>query len=266
MDENSRNDSGNNANASCDGSAISNGSSTSSSSSASISSGNGESKPRRRVESVRWDLYRGPMVQIGGLWYPKEDEQAARLQYEEDVAAYSRQNREKWEASPQGKLCLELYGKFMEYKTYLEQHPGAGRHEYGADLDYPEHMLFVDALRQLSGYQQERAERDRKNLEKAQQAARCEHQYMDGEQCGAPRMKGSTLCRMHKGVEETRSEKLDLGPMEDPDSIQAAIRKLLAAIIDGKLDRSQISQITNLIQVAAWNVTRTTTGARWAEG
>jgi hypothetical protein len=67
---------------------------------------------------------------------------------------------------------------------------------------------------------------------------------------------------MHQGIEDAKAVKLDLGPLEDPDSIQAAIRKMLAAIADGKLDRSQVAQMTNLINVAAWNVTRTSTAAR----
>jgi hypothetical protein len=59
-------------------------------------------------------------------------------------------------------------------------------------------------------------------------------------------------------MEEAKAVKLDLGPMEDPDSIQAGIRKLQAAIIDGKLDSKQIGLLYT-IQLAAWNVTRTRT-------
>jgi hypothetical protein len=57
---------------------------------------------------------------------------------------------------------------------------------------------------------------------------------------------------------EARSQKLDLGPMEDPDSIQVAIRKLQGAIIERTLDNKQVGQLAYTIQLAAWNVTRTT--------
>jgi hypothetical protein len=70
-------------------------------------------------------------------------------------------------------------------------------------------------------------------------------------------MKGKKLCRMHDRMEEARALKLDLGPMEDPDSIQIAIKKLQAAVIDGVLDHKQVSALSYLIQLAAWNVTRT---------
>lgn len=222
-------------------------------------------RPRRNIESVRIDLYHGPTVCIGGLYYPAEDEAEARLQYEERQEQRLSLDREAWVASPQGKMCLDLYQKFMEYKTFLEKNPWAKRHRNGAEIEYPEHLLFADALAQIKDYENERAEKARKNLEKARQAARCEHHYMDGEQCAAPRLRDGKFCRMHQGIEEAKAVKLDLGPLEDPDSIQAGIRKLVAAVVDGRVDRTQSSHLGYLIQVAAWNVMRTSTGMRSRE-
>jgi hypothetical protein len=119
--------------------------------------------------------------------------------------------------------------------------------------------LFEECLRTLENNKREREETLRRNLEKAQSAARCEHEFLNGEQCRAPRVRGKQLCRMHEGMEEAKAVKLDLGSMEDPDSIQVGIRKLQAAIIDGKLDSKQIGHLAYTIQLAAWNVTRTTT-------
>ena len=81
--------------------------------------------------------------------------------------------------------------------------------------------------------------------------------HANGDQCGAPRVRGRKLCHMHERMEETKAEKLNLGPMEDPDSIQMGIQKLQAAIIDGKLDGKQVGQLAYTIQLAAWNVMRT---------
>jgi hypothetical protein len=67
---------------------------------------------------------------------------------------------------------------------------------------------------------------------------------------------------MHERLEEAKSEKLDLGPMEDPDSIQVAIKKLQRAIIEGKLDHRQVGQLAYTMQLAAWNVTRTSMAMR----
>jgi len=114
--------------------------------------------------------------------------------------------------------------------------------------------MIASALQEVSNYEKERAERSRRHLERAKQAARCAHVFLDGRRCRAPKMKGGKLCRMHQSAEEARAVKLDLGPMEDPDSIQLGIRKMVAAVIDGKLEKSQVSQLSYLIQLAAWNV------------
>ncbi len=50
--------------------------------------------------------------------------------------------------------------------------------------------------------------------------------------------------------------------MEDPDSIQMGIQKLQAAIIDGKLEGKLVGQLAYTIQLAAWNVMRTSMVAK----
>jgi hypothetical protein len=202
---------------------------------------------------------------VCGFWYAEEEVEDVKRQIEEDRAEFNRKGREEWLKRPQGKLCLEFYEKFLEYKKYLDEHPNAWRRPDGPAVDFPEHKLFEQGLRMMSDYKRERAERDRKNLEKAHLAARCKHRHTDGERCGSPRIKGTDLCYMHTRLEEAKAVKLDLGPMEDPDSIQVAIKKLQAAVIDGTLDHKQVSQLAYLIQLAAWNVTRTTTAAREME-
>ena len=118
--------------------------------------------------------------------------------------------------------------------------------------------MFEECLQTMETRKREQEETLLRNLEKAQRAARCQHQFLNGEQCRAPRVRGKKLCRMHERMEEAKAVKLDLGPMEDADSIQVGIRKLQAAIIDGKLDTKQIGHLAYTIQLAAWNVTRTT--------
>ena len=167
--------------------------------------------------------------------------------------------RQEWEQTGGGQLCLAFYDAFKKYRDYLAIHSGETARPSGPISNkYDEHTVFQECLRTLESHKREREETLRRNLEKAQQAARCEHEFLSGEQCRAPRVKGKNLCRMHEGMEEARAVKLDLGPMEDADSIQAGIRKLQAAIIDGKLDSKQIGHLAYTIQLAAWNVTRTT--------
>ena len=173
--------------------------------------------------------------------------------------------RQEWEQSGGGQLCLAFYEAFKKYKYYLEIHGGETLLPSGPiNNKYDEHTVFQECLSTLESYKREREETLRKNLEKAQREARCQHQFLNGEPCRAPRVRGKKLCRMHEGMEEAKAVKLDLGPMEDADSIQAGIRKLQTAIIDGKLDSKQIGHLAYTIQLAAWNVTRTTTAQ--AEG
>jgi len=212
-----------------------------------------EIRPRNRLEDPQ------ATTEYNGQWYSAEEVAELQRRFKAQQAAYIRENREKWELTPQGKLCLAFYDAFHAYKKYLEEHKHAIRTPYGWKVDYDEHKLFEEGLRLAEEHRRQRDEMLRLNLEKAQKAARCQHQFLNGDQCAAPRVRGKKLCRMHERMEEAKALKLDLGPMEDPDSIQVGIRKLQAAIIDGKLDSKQIGHLAYTIQLAAWNVTRTTT-------
>ena len=185
-------------------------------------------------------------------WYAPEE--VAELQ-----RRYVQRGKDQWEETTQGKLCLAFYQAFLEYKKYLEEHTHATRNPHGQIVAYDEHRLFEAGLRMIENHQREREEALRRNLVKAQRAARCRHMHMNGKQCGAPRVKGKKLCHMHERMQELPPAALDLGPMEDPDSIQLGIRKLQGAIIEGKLDYRQVGQLAYTIQLAAWNVMRTST-------
>ncbi len=167
--------------------------------------------------------------------------------------------RQEWTQTGGGQLCLAFYDAFKKYKDYLETHGGEALRPSGPiKMQYEEHRVFEECLQTMENRKREQEETLLRNLEKAQRAARCQHQFLNGEQCRAPRVRGKKLCRMHERMEEAKAVKLDLGPMEDADSIQVGIRKLQAAIIDGKLDTKQIGHLAYTIQLAAWNVTRTT--------
>jgi len=197
-------------------------------------------------------------VNILGRWYAPEEVEQVERQNAARRAETDKQTRDAWEDSPQGRLCMALYEAFQAYRTYLEQNPHARKTIWGSKVEFVEHQLFEHGLRVVEDHRHEREEKLRKNLEKAQAAARCEHEHLDGRRCKAPRLKGGKLCRMHERLEEARTAKLDLGPMEDADSIQVGIKKLQGAIIEGTLDARQVGQLAYTIQLAAWNVTRTT--------
>jgi hypothetical protein len=50
--------------------------------------------------------------------------------------------------------------------------------------------------------------------------------------------------------------------MGDPDSLQAAVKKLQKAAIEETLSDKQIRRLTSLLRIATWNVTRTTFAKR----
>jgi hypothetical protein len=183
-------------------------------------------------------------------WYSEQE-------YKELQRRYIQAGKDKWEQTKHGKLCLAFYEAFHAYRKYLEEHAFARRSPHGHDVNYDEHKLFEEGLRMVENLKREREETLRRNLEKAQKAARCRHRYLNGRQCGAPRVRGRKLCHMHERVEDAKTAVIDLGPMEDADSIQMAIRRLQGAILEGKLNHRQIGQLAYTIQLAAWNVTRT---------
>src|SRR5258707_6010746 len=89
-------------------------------------------------------------VNLAGLWYAPEEVEQVKRQNAERQAEYRRDMRKLWSQTPEGKLCLELYTKFQEYKQYLEEHPPARRRRDGAEVDFEEHMLFAETLRRVS--------------------------------------------------------------------------------------------------------------------
>lgn len=215
-----------------------------------------EIRPRNRREDPQ------ATTEYNGQWYSAEEVEELRRRFKVKQAAYTKELRKNWEESEHGKLCLAFYEAFHAYKKYFETHRSAEWVPQGPHIDcmnYDEHTLFKDGMEMAEEHQRERAEMLQRNLEKAQRAARCKHTYVGGRQCGAPRVRGKRLCYMHEKMEEAKSEKFDLGPMEDPESIQVGIQKLQKAIIEGKLDQRQITQLSYTIQLAAWNVTRMTT-------
>ena len=212
--------------------------------------GQREIKPRDPNDPLATTTYKGQ-------FYSREE--ANELIQRESHAKAVQYDRQEWEKSEAGRLCIAFYDAFRAYEKHLQEHPHSVFNHFGKRVDHAEHKAFEQALKFMEQDRREREEKDRKNLEKAQRAARCQHIYVNGNKCGAPRVRGRKLCHMHERMEQTKAEKLDLdlGPMEDPDSIQMGIQKLQAAIIDGTLDAKQIGQLAYTIQLAAWNVMRT---------
>ena len=223
--------------------------------------GNGSNQGPIETREIKPRDPKDPMATAthDGQWYTYEEVQ--ELKRRERETRYWKETREGWEKTEAGQLCLAFYQAFQAYRNYMNENPHAIFTPMGPRVDnFDEHKLFEAGLKVLEEHRREREETLRKNLEKAQRAARCQHIHTNGEQCGAPRVRGKKLCHMHERIEEAKAEALDLGSMEDPDSIQVAIQRLQKAIIDGKLTGKQVGQLAYTIQLAAWNVKRTSFG------
>jgi hypothetical protein len=213
-----------------------------------------EIKPRDPSDPLATDVYKGQ-------FYSREERN--ELIQRESHAEAVKYDRESWEKSEAGRLCIAFYDAFRAYEKYLQQFPHAVFNNFGKRRDDKEHMAFEQALKFMEQDRREREEKDRKNLEKAQRAARCRHVHANGDVCGAPRVRGKKLCHMHERMEDAKAESENLAAMlngwsmEDPDSIQVAIQRLQRAIIGGKLTGTQVGQLAYTIQLASCNVTRT---------
>lgn len=198
----------------------------------------------------------------------REAEEAAKP-LEQRQREFRKGHEPLWLKSTEGQLCQQFYKAYTAYREFLQEYGRPPRYGNDKGVDFLEHQVYEEVARrveQLREQEQQRqtetAGKKRDSLEKARLAARCEHVLADGQRCRCPRMKDSVLCYWHDQMEKTKAGKLDLGPMEDPDSIQIAIRKLQVAVIDGSLEQKQVSQLAYLIQLAAWNVTRTRIAAK----
>jgi hypothetical protein len=200
-------------------------------------------------------------VLIDGHYYRPEDVEPL-MEQRRAAAASTQKLRDGWLETPHGQTCKELYDKFQAYKALVEKSPYGTFRADGACVHFEEHQLFAQALGLMQIHMRERALTDKQNLEKARNAARCTHLMGSGERCRAPRVKRRALCHMHERMLEARAVKLDLPPLEDANSIQLAIMKLQKVVIDGTLDHKQIGYLSNLIQIAAWNVSRTNFGGQ----
>src|ERR1051326_9133180 len=132
-----------------------------------------------------------------GQWYTYEV--ARELKRREQEARHWKETREGWEKTEAGQLCLAFYQAFLAYKSYMNEHPHAIFTPKGPRVDnFEEHQLFEAGLKVLENVRREREETLRKNLEKAQRAARCQHIHTNGEQCGAPPGRGREAFPMHE--------------------------------------------------------------------
>jgi hypothetical protein len=157
----------------------------------------------------------------------------------------------QWQASEEGRLCVDFYRAYTAYKEYLHQHARQWRPGNGNCLEFEEHQVFEEMVYTMGEYQKRREETDRRNLEKAKLAARCTHRRISGQYCGSPRMKGSKFCYAHDRLMAARTQDLELPPLEDANAIVLGLTKGLQAMIKGQMDLKSAGMYFYGMQIVA---------------
>jgi hypothetical protein len=147
--------------------------------------------------------------------------------------------REQWPQTEAARLFTQLAEAFNACQRLVEQNP---RIQETAKLaDGERHDVFTML---------------RDNLEKANQAPRCEKQKSNGQTCRAPKMRGEKYCCMHLALEAARPTKFSLPALDDANSIQVGLTKTAQGLVDGTLDEKVATKLAYVLQVAMSNVGR----------
>ncbi len=171
-------------------------------------------------------------VTVDGQKYTQEEYEELRKREEE------KQRSEQEEVS---RLVREAGEAFRRAQEFIQSRPELVRQV--GDADAVEHELF---------------ERLRKNLDKADEAPRCEKVREDGTMCGCPRMNGHNYCYAHERMLQARARKLELPPLEDGNGIQMALMLVQRALIDDEISVKKAGLLLYSLQTAALNLKNTT--------
>ena len=162
------------------------------------------------------------------------NEQRAK-QIDAEIAA---EHQEQDEAA---RLVAELSEAYKACSGYMKSHPALVRKV--GDAEAQEHDLYLKL---------------RQNLERADQAPRCEKVRVDGTVCECPRMKGYSYCYAHERMLQARPRKLALPALEDANAIQLAIMMVQKALIDDEISEKKAGLLLYSLQIAASNAKQTT--------
>jgi hypothetical protein len=147
--------------------------------------------------------------------------------------------KEQWPSTQAGKLFTQLAETFIACQELVGRHPRV-----------PEMAQIV------TGEQPDVFTMLRDNLEKANQAPRCEHQKSNGQFCRAPKMRGQKYCCMHLAMEAARPKQFNLPALDDANAIQVAITKGAQGLVDGTLEEKRATKLAYYLQLAMSNVGR----------
>jgi hypothetical protein len=176
---------------------------------------------------------------VDGRKLTNEEYQELQRQEEQD------KQRAREEAQ---RLTKQLGEAYAALKEHLQRNPGVAQR--------------IEDTRVLD---QQIYQNLRLNLERADQAPRCQAIKADGTGCGSPKMNNHIYCYAHYRMLEARAEKLVLPSLEDANGIHMAVMVVQRALIDDEISEKKAGLLLYSLQIAATNVDKTTFGQAKAE-
>lgn len=164
---------------------------------------------------------------------------------DEEYIEYKRQQEQARRKAQEeaARLVRELGEAYKACSAFMERNPELCMRV--GDAEAREHELY---------------EKLRRNLERADEAPRCEKVREDGTVCGSPQMKGYNYCYAHERMLQARARKLELPALEDANAIQMALMLVQRALIDDEISEKKAGLLLYSLQLAVSNVEKTTFG------
>jgi len=177
-----------------------------------------------------WKVYLKATTNEDYVAVDRMRDQRRRREQEEEL-------KEQWPSTEAARLFTQLGEAFTACQKMLEQRPG-----------------ILQAAKLVDGERHDVYTMLRDNLEKANQAPRCEYPRSGGRPCRAPKVRGQKYCCMHLALEAARPTKFNLPALEDANSIQVALTKTAQGLVDGTLEEKVATKLAYVLQVAMSNV------------
>ncbi len=96
---------------------------------------------------------------------------------------------------------------------------------------------------------------DLDRLHHAHEAPRCVHTKTNGTICKSPAMRGNIYCYFHLQIHEQPDfQAIDIGTLEDANSIQMSIQRVLSAALRGQIDQKTARLALYGLQIATRNL------------
>jgi hypothetical protein len=111
-----------------------------------------------------------------------------------------------------------------------------------------------------TGGDEDRQQKLKRGLERADVAPRCRWVKQDGTMCKSPQIRKHIYCYAHKQMMEARALALCLPALEDANAVQIALMRVQKALIDDTISAKKAGLLLYSLQLGITNIGQTTFG------